>query len=93
MDKYLKLLPLALVTLYSSKLLVKGAEFTDAPILMILAVLLAFYEVKLNNKAIKKLEDEITALKNANTENSKQMEEVRNHVGSLKLGQQVRLTR
>lgn len=90
MIKYLKYLPLALFFLYSLKLLVKGVDYTDAPILFILASAAAVYEFKSQDKKVTELEEKFKEIEQIAKEAKKYSEDAKNYVSAAKLSNQVR---
>lgn len=87
MDKYTKYLPLALFSLLAIKLIITGASFADTASLFVLAAAAAYYEFQIQKKIrneykeqLQKYEDQVKAL-------ALSLDEVRTHVGSLKLSQ------
>jgi hypothetical protein len=85
MDR-LKYIPLGLFVLLVSKMLYMGCGYADAPSLLIIAALAAFYEYKPVNAELK-------ALKDNSAKMEKDLEDLRSHVSSLKLARDLKATR
>lgn len=90
MINLVKYLPLAFLSLYLSKILVVGANFTDAPIILIIASLSAYYEYGLKNKELKKLQEDLSVLSAELDKNKKDVEDVRSYVGQIKFATQIK---
>lgn len=91
-ERFVKYLPLALFLLFSLKLLVKGAELSDAPALLILAASACFYEFKSQYRKITELETKVKEIHTISEETRRYAEEARNYVSASKLGGTMRST-
>lgn len=87
----LKYLPLGLFTLYCGKMLVFG-NFTweSALVLAVMGSISGYYEWKSQEKITKDLADRIQKTNDALLLVAKNQDELKNHVASLKLGNQIR---
>lgn len=89
MDK-IKFIPLAISSLFGLKLLVLGGNLESACILAVLGGISAFYEFKVQNKKIKDLEEKVESYNKTMEEKAKEIESLKTHVSSIKLGSQLR---
>jgi hypothetical protein len=85
----IKYVPLSLFCLLSIKLLVVGSVLADAPILLILALLAAFYEIKSNDAKLKLMHSRCDVLDKHITDLYKVNEESRNYIAGMKLKNQM----
>lgn len=92
METKIKYVPLGLFCVSVLKVLIVGATYVDAPVLLILACLAAVYETKSQLKVIKALEDKVAELQNQINDGSKSISEIKTFVGGIKLGQNIRTT-
>lgn len=90
MKEYIKYIPLGLFVAFSVKSLAYGASLQDAPVYAILALFTAYLVHRDEEKALKAIHDKLNQLEKTNEVKSKEIEELRSHVSTLKLGQQVR---
>jgi hypothetical protein len=90
MKEYIKYIPLGLFVSFSVKSLVWGASLQDAPVYAILAIFTAYLIHRDEEKSLKKVNDRLDQLEKLNEVKTKEIEELRSHVSTLKLGQQVR---
>ena len=79
----IKYLPLSLFVLYSAKLLILGGSYVDAPLLLILGTVAAFYEFKSQDKKLAEMEQKLERINLL----EKDHENLKTHVSGLKLGQ------
>lgn len=90
MKEYIKYIVLGLFVAFSVKMLMNGVSLQEAPAFAILAGLTAYLVNRDEEKNLEKLNNRLTALENQNSSKEKEIEELRSHVSTLKLGQQVR---
>lgn len=90
MKEHVKYVPLLLFVAFSLKLLVSGASWQDAPVFAILTGFAASMLNKEEEKILVSLSTRLKALEEHTVESKKETEELRSHVSSIKLGQQVR---
>lgn len=90
MEKVIRFLPLGLFCLFSAKLMILGASLTDSLVLLVVAGYSAYHESKAVEGKIKHLEAEVFEQRQLLESKLKEIEEVRNLVGGIKLGQQIR---
>jgi uncharacterized membrane protein YgaE (UPF0421/DUF939 family) len=90
MKEYIKYIPLGLFVAFSLKSLVAGAVIQDAPVYAILAVFTAYLINRDEEKSLKNINDKLNQLEKLNEVKSKEIEELRSHVSTMKLGQQMR---
>jgi len=86
----LKYFPVGMLSIYLAKCLITGASPVDAAILGIFAALLGYSQYKSEEKAISDLKNEISSIKQHQDLTSKQHEELRSHVSSMKIGLNMR---
>jgi Na+/melibiose symporter-like transporter len=79
----LRILPWAMVSLYTTKILILGAQYVDAPILLILAAFLAIFEYKAKDKKYIELQDKIKELENKDKDIEIKLEEVKNRISTV----------
>jgi hypothetical protein len=90
MKEYIKYIPMGLFFAHSVKIIAVGASFQDAPILAITATFCAYLVSKEEQKALQKLSDKLVVLEQKTETTQSETEELRSHVSTLKLGQQVK---
>ena len=90
MKEYIKYIPLGLFVAFSIKSLVNGASLQDAPVYAILALFTAYLVHRDEEKSLKKIHSKLEQLEKLNEVKTKEIEELRSHVSTIKLGQQVR---
>jgi hypothetical protein len=90
MKEYIKYIPLGLFVAFSVKMLINGVSLQDAPAFAIVTAFAGYMINKEENKNIKSLSDRLKILENSASESKKETEELRSHVSSIKLGQQMR---
>jgi len=86
--EYLKYLPLSLFTLAVGKGLIIGFSWVDAPILLILGGIAAFYEFKSNDKKVALLQTRLDLVDKHLTEFNVKLDKVQTHSSAMSLGQQ-----
>lgn len=89
---YLKYLPLALFTAAVGKGLVLGFGLVDAPILLILGSMAAFYEFKVNDVKIKVMQARCDTVDKHLTTLYKEVESLKSYNTGIKVGNQMRST-
>lgn len=89
-EKYLKLLPLGLFCATIGKLLIFGATWEGAATCLVAAALAGAFEYRNYEKKLKDLEAKIELITIAANNQAKAVEELRNAVGSVRLGQQAK---
>jgi hypothetical protein len=90
MKEYIKHIPLGLFVAFSVKMLISGASWQDAPIFAMLTGFAASMVNREEDKILNSLTGRLKALEEQSVEHKKEAEELRSHVSTLKLGQQVR---
>jgi hypothetical protein len=90
MKEYIKYIPLGLFVAFCVKSLVIGSSVTEAPSLAIIAIFSAYLVHRDEEKQLKAINDKLNVLEKQNENKTKEMEELRSHVSSVKLGQQMR---
>lgn len=88
MNKYSKMLPLAVFSLFSLKYLAHGvSDFKDAAFLLVIAGLCAYFEFKHERSDLQNLDIRLKELNSKCDELEKRNEEMRTHIGSMKMAQ------
>ena len=90
MKEYIKYIPLSLFVAFCLKSLTVGVELKESPLFAILAVFSAYLIHKEEEKEKKLTLARLDALEKQTETKSKEVEELRSHVSSIKLGQQIR---
>lgn len=85
--EYIKYVPLILFSAFAIKALVVGATLIDAPILLVLGAIAAFYEYKAQEKKISLLQKRCDTIDTYLTTLTKNDEEIKTYISGLKLGQ------
>ena len=91
MEKNTRLLPLALFCVFSLKILVVGASVTDAAVLFVLGTISAYYEHKNVHSKVEVFEKKLKEHELLLDQKSKEIEEVKSLLSSLKLAQQFKM--
>lgn len=91
MDKRLFLL--SFMGIFASKLLILGGNWQDAVFFGITAIFVLLYNRFDTQEELAKLSNKIKELEKNNEEQNKRISEIINHVGSLKLSQNIRVTK
>lgn len=86
----LRILPWTLLSLYSVKVLILGAQYVDAPVLLILAGFLAFFEYKTSDAKYVELKQEQEKLNKELADVNKKMSEMKTYLESMKLASQIK---
>lgn len=90
--KYIKYIPLFLLTILVGKLLVLGCNWQDAPIAFILAALTGFFEFKVSENAITEIRQVVEKQNETILAMAKAHDELRTSVASSKIAQGLRPT-
>jgi len=90
MKEYIKYISLGIFVAFCVKILMNGISFEDAPVFAIVAGFTAYLVNRDEEKNLEKINKRLTQLEHHVSEKEKQVEELRSHVSSLKLGQQMR---
>lgn len=90
MKEYIKYIPLGLFVAFCIKSLVVGVSVTEAPSLAIIAIFSAYLVHRDEEKQLKAINDKLNLLEKQNENKTKEIEELRSYVSSIKLGQQMR---
>lgn len=85
MDKVIKNIPIVLVISLVLKVIIKGSQFADAPIIIVLCALWAFNEYKQYNKEAIQVQEDIKKLNADLISYKKEIEETRSYVSGVKL--------
>jgi len=86
----IKNIVLVLFTLFFVKLLSTGVSFQDSFIVAILSTLLGYLEYRSENEDLKEIRRQARELNLSLETTKKELEELRSHVSTVKLAQQVR---
>lgn len=90
MKEYIKYIPIGLFVAFCVKSLVTGVQLHEAPLFAILAAFSAYLVNRDEDKARKVVLQRLDALEKQTEDKSKEIEDLRSHVSSIKLGQQIR---
>lgn len=90
MHKYTKYIPLGLFLLFSLKSLFVGLTYESCLGILILGSIASFFEYKVNEKRIEELSLEIKELGKKIEERSEDLNDIKTHIASVKLGSQLR---
>ena len=90
MKEYIKYIPLGLFVAFSVKMLMSGVSLQDAPVFAILTGFTGYMINREEDKILNSLTGRLKALEEQSIESKKEAEELRSHVSTMKLGQQVR---
>lgn len=90
MEKLMKVLPLGLFCAFSLKLMALGAQLTDSVVLLVLAGYSAYHQFKSVDGDIRSFEQKLKEQEKLLAEKSKEIEDVKALLSSVKLGQQLR---
>lgn len=90
MDKIKSLIPASAFVIYLAKCLFIGASQTDAAIILFLSGLMSYFEFKFERIELKRHKEDISSLKESIREQDKRIEELKTHVGGIKIGQGIR---
>jgi len=90
MEKLTKVLPLGLFCAFSLKLMILGAQLTDSIVLLVLAGYSAYHQFKSVDGNIKEFQEKLKEQELRIAEKSKEIEDVKALLSSVKLGQQIR---
>lgn len=86
----LRILPWTLLSFYSVKILILGAQYVDAPILLILAGFLGFFEYKTSDAKYIELKQKQQAQAVELEATNKRISEMKSHLESIKLASQLK---
>lgn len=86
----IKNIVLVLFTLFFVKLLSTGVSFEDSFIVAILSTLLGYLEFRSENEDLKEIRHQAVQLNHSLETTKKELEELRSHVSTVKLAQQVK---
>lgn len=86
----MRYIPIGMLLVYLSNCLVHGSTPVDAAVLAVLACLYGYIEHKTDEKQFTALKTELQEIKGQIEWLKKRDEEVRTHVGSMKLGMNMR---
>lgn len=90
MKDYIKYIPLSLLIVYCVKLITTTVTLNDSPILAILAALTGFMFIVQEEKKLLSVNDKIKELKEDIEKQKELSQEIRTHLSSIKLKQQVK---
>lgn len=90
MEKLTKILPMGLFCAFSLKLIAAGAQPTDCAVLFILAAYSAYYRFKEVDTIIDRFDTRLWEQQKLINEKTKEIEDVKTLLSSVKLGQQIR---
>lgn len=85
MNKYIRLAPLVLLSVFLLKVLIKGSSYEDAAIIAALVGLAGFFEVKLREGRLEQLEKDIQEYKKNSEDDRKILNDIRTYVSASKL--------
>lgn len=83
-----KYIPLGLFCAYTIKSLILGVNAYEVGLVVCLAGLAAFFELNVQNKKVKELENELGAVKLSIRNINDNLDSIKNNLGSLKITQQ-----
>ena len=89
MKEYIKYIPLGLFVAFSAKMLISGVSLETAPVFGILAAFSAYLINRDEKKNLEIINSRLQAIEGKLNSKEKEVEELRSHVSSLKLGQQM----
>jgi hypothetical protein len=92
MDKYIKFIPLSLFCVFALKCLVISVGALDAPLLLILGVVSAFYEYQFQNRKTELLHKRFDEVDKHLSTLYKSSQEVKADMSTFKLAGQMRKT-
>lgn len=90
MKEHVKYIPLILFVAFCVKGLVLGVSLQEAPIFAIIAGFSAYLVNREEKKNLETIGNRLNKLEQETEAKNKEVEELRSHVSTLKLGQQVR---
>ncbi len=93
MSNFAKYAPLGLLCAYVTKVMILGASLSDGLVVAVIAGLSAFMLHKTDQKKFLEIESQIKVLSEEMALKNKNIDEIKNHVTGLKLGQQIRVQR
>jgi hypothetical protein len=86
----IRYLPLALFSIYSTKLILLGSTLESSISLLVIGGLTAFYEYKSQDKKLRILQKEFKDLKEFQDIKAKEVDELRSHILGLKFANQLK---
>ena len=89
MEKYLKLVPLSLLVLFSGKLLIMGATLEGAAMCAILGCVSSYFYFKSSEEQTSELKTQLSHIQNAQEEQKKEISELKNYVSGVKMSQNI----
>lgn len=92
MDKYLKVMPLGLILVLSSKCIFVGVSFADVAFLAVLSGLACYFHFATKEKRINNLEQKHLELEKRFETKAREIDEVKSHLSGLKLANTLRPT-
>lgn len=90
MKEYVKYIPLGLFVAFCIKSLVVGVNIEEAPLFAILAIFCGYLVHRDEISDKKTLEARLIAIEKLQEIKSKEIEDLRSHISSVKLGQQIK---
>jgi hypothetical protein len=92
MERYLKLVPLSLLVLFSGKLLILGATLEGAAICAILGSVSSYFYFKSNEEQTAELKNQLGYMQNSQEEQRKEINELKTYVGGMRMTQNLSKT-
>jgi len=89
MERYLKLVPLSLLVLFSGKLLILGANLEGALICAILGGVSSYFYFKSNEEQNADFKNQLGYMQHAQEEQKKEINELKTYVGGMRMAQNV----
>lgn len=93
MNLNIRLAPFVLFIGLASKVSILGGSYQDAAILLVIGLFASALEYKASDKKLKELSDKLAKQEILLQENHELVNETRDRINSLKIGQQLKVTR
>jgi hypothetical protein len=90
MENISKFLPMGLLCSVVVKILITGANLAEAPVVIALAALVAFNEIRSYDKVIKGLVERLDLAQETDKQQAKEIESIKTYLTSVKISSQVR---
>lgn len=90
MSLNIRIAPFILFVIYSSKLLILGGNLQDASVLLVIGLLSVYFDYKVSDKKYKELYEKLENQQKQLEANIKDLNETRDRINSLKLGQHLK---
>ena len=86
----LKAIPLVLCLLYTTKLLILQANYADAPVVIVLALLAAYYDSSVGKKDLVEINKTLQELKDSDASILRRHDELKTTIAGVKMNNQMR---